>query len=327
MFHPALHGHRLKCTTILIIAIVAFTGLLVLEEAKGSQRAHAPAPAAAIASASAERTEAARTLRYWTPQRMETARPLELVLDRKGEPSLRFGRPAPVAGASFLTVGTPTVPPYSFNGRIFIKVGNKRGYCSGTAINSPSRQLVLTAGHCVNAGSEFHGNLWFRSVLFVPAYTAGRAPLGAFPAKASKVFAAPQWTNRDNSDFDVGAFLTHSNNRGVNVADAVGGGATIALDQPRHQRFFSFGYPGNVKRLQGCNSRYIGDDSLSFLLPGPPTLGIGCQWAPGASGGGWLINEGTEINGLNSYQHIDNPSRTYSPYFSQETVGKLVEGF
>jgi hypothetical protein len=326
MFHPAAHGHRLKLTTVLVLTIIAFAIVLVVEEAEGSQRAHAPA--AALAGASAERAEAARVRRYWTPRRMETARPLELVVDREGKPGLRFGRPAPpVAGASFLTVGTPTVPPYSFNGRIFIKLGNKRGYCSGTAINSPSRQLVLTAGHCVNAGSEFRGNLWFRKVLFVPAYTAGKAPLGAFPAKPSKVFAAPQWTNRDNSDFDVGAFLAYPNNRGMNVADAVGGGAAIALNLSRRQRFASFGYPGNVKRLQGCSSSYIGDDRLSFPLPGPPTMGIGCQWAPGASGGGWLINEGTEINGLNSYQHIGNPSRTYSPYFSQETVGKLVEGF
>ncbi len=322
--HPHAGVRSVSFKLLLICLVIAAVILGVLEKASGAERAYAPAPA--IASASVDRAEAARTLRYWTPERMESARPLELVLDRKGEPSLRFGRPAPLAGASFLTVGTPEAPPYSVNGRIFIKVGNRRGYCSGTAIDSPTRQLVLTAGHCVNAGAEFRGNLWFRKTLFVPAYTAGKAPFGAFPAKRSKIFAAPQWTNRSNSDFDVGAFLTQPNNRGINVADAVGGGAAIALDLPRNQRFASFGYPGNVKRMQDCNSAYVGDDRLSFPLPGPPTLGIGCQWAPGASGGAWLIADGTQINGLNSYQHIDNRSRTYSPYFSQETVGKLVEG-
>ena len=311
-------------TLVGICLVIGLVFLIVVAIAEGSPRAHAPAPV--LASASAERAEAAQTLRYWTPERMESARPLELVVDRQGDPSLRFGRPAPLASASFLTVRTPEVPPYSSNGRIFIKIGNKRGYCSGTAINSPSRQLVLTAGHCVNAGAEYRGNLWFRNILFVPAYTAGKAPFGAFPANRGKVFAPTQWTNRNNPDFDVGAFLTHPNNRGINVADAVGGGATIALGLSRKQRFASFGYPGNVKYLQGCNSPYVGDDRLSFPLPGPPTLGIGCHWAPGASGGGWLINDGTEINGLNSYLHVNNPSRTYSPYFSQETVGKLVAG-
>jgi hypothetical protein len=112
----------------------------------------------------------------------------------------------------------------------------------------------------------------------------------------------------------------------VNVADGVGDGATIALDRSRQQRFRTFGYPGNVKRMQGCSSPYAGDDSLSFPLAGPPTMGIRCHWAPGASGGGWLINEGTEINGLTSYLHLSNRSHTYGPYFSQETVGKLVRG-
>jgi hypothetical protein len=319
--YPQFAGAREPSIRVLfIIAVIAFALLGLVELASGAERVRAPAPAVA------ERAEANRTLRYWTPQRMASAQPLKLVVDGKGEPNLRFGHPAPLASASFLTVGTPKLPPYSFNGRVFVQVGDKRGYCSGTAINSPSRQLVLTAGHCVNAGTEFAGNLWFRKILFVPAYTGGKAPFGAFPAKPSRVFAAPQWTNRSNSDFDVGAFVTYPNKRGLNVADAVGGGATVALNLARQQRFTSFGYPGNTKRLQSCNSPYIGDDRLSFPLPGPPTLGIGCQWAPGASGGAWLINEGTEINGLNSYQLLSNPSRTYSPYFSQETVGKLVEG-
>ncbi|HKF82162.1 MAG TPA: hypothetical protein VKB23_04285 [Solirubrobacterales bacterium] len=270
--------------------------------------------------------EADRVRAYWTPQRMASARPLDLVLDRRGEPRLHLGRPAPLAGASFLTIATPTTPPFSVNGRVFIRIGNLRGYCSGTAIDSPTRQLVLTAGHCVNAGAENHGNLWYRDLLFVPAYTAGQAPLGAFPARRNKVFAPPQWRRHSNPDFDLGAFLTEPNNRGIELADAVGGGAAIALDLPRPQRFASFGYPGNVKRMQGCNSGYAGDDRLTAPLPGPPTLGIGCQWAPGASGGGWLIEGGTRINGLNAYLNLDERSRTYGPYFSRETVGKLVAG-
>lgn len=308
LHQPGSRG--LSTTTILILVLIAFAIITVAEAAAGSSG----------------RSEAERVRRYWTPARMAGARPLDLVLDRDGRPHLRFGRPSPTAGASFLAVATPQAPPYSVNGRIFIRVGNKRGYCSGTAIDSPTRQLVLTAGHCVNAGAEFHGNLWYRDLLFVPAYTAGRAPFGAFAARRNKVFALPQWRNHDNSDFDVGAFLTHPNNRGTNLADAVGGGATIALDLPRDQRFATFGYPGNVKRMQSCNARYLGDDPLSLPFAGPPTLGVGCRWAPGASGGGWLIEGGTRINGLNAYLHLDDRSRTYGPYFSRETVGKLVAG-
>jgi hypothetical protein len=296
----------------------------------GIRRAAAALLALALGSTllptAASAGEADRIRAYWTPQRMASARPLELVLDRRGEPRLHLGRPAPLAAASFLTIATPTTPPYSVNGRIFIRIGNQRGYCSGTAIDSPTRQLVLTAGHCVNAGAENHGNLWYRDLLFVPAYSAGKAPLGAFPARRNKIFAPQQWRNHSNPDFDLGAFLTDPNNRGIDLADAVGGGAAIALDLPRNQRFASFGYPGNVKQMQGCTSGYAGDDRLTSPLPGPPTLGIGCHWAPGASGGGWLIEGGTQINGLNAYLNLDERSRTYGPYFSRENVGKLVAG-
>lgn len=279
----------------------------------------------AEAAAGSEGSHADRVRRYWTPQRMESARPLDLVLGPHRQPRLRLGRPATLAGASFVNAPTPTVPPYSFNGRLFIRIGNQRGYCSATAIDSPTRQLVLTAGHCVNAGAKYHGNLWFRDLLFVPAYTAGRAPFGAFPARRKKVFSPPQWTNRDNPDFDLGAFLVMPNKRGTDVADAVGGGAAIALDLPRNQRFASFGYPGNFKRMQTCTAGYGGNDSLTRRLPGPPTLAIGCRWAPGASGGGWLVEDG-RINGLNSYLNFADRFRTYGPYFTRETVGKLVEG-
>lgn len=309
----------------LCVALVVAGALLALAAAADAAP-RAQAPTRAIAGASAKRSEAARIRRYWTPQRMASARPLALVLDRGNTPRLRFGTPAPAASASFLAVKSPEDPPNSVNGRIFVRVRDRRGYCSGTAIDSPTRQLVLTAGHCVNAGAEFRGNLWYRDLLFVPAYTAGKAPFGAFAARRSKIFAAPQWTRHSNSNFDVGAFLTLPNDRGMNVADAVGGGAAIALGMARNQRYSSFGYPGNVQRMQGCTSSYAGDDRSTFRFPGPPTLGIGCHWAPGASGGGWLIEDGTKINGLNSYLHLGDRSRTYGPYFSQETVGKLVAG-
>lgn len=294
------------------------------------------APAALAGPSAAERglspAEAraeARVLGYWTPARMRSARSLDLVVDGKGNAQTRPGASEASGGASasFLTIPTPEVPPYSVNGRIFIRRGNLRGFCSGTAINSPTRKLVLTAGHCVNSGPEDgHAAIWSNFMEFVPAYTGGVAPFGAFVAQRRAIRAPKQWTKTGNPDFDLGVMLVNPNAEGVNVADAVGGGATIVTGLSRKQEFQTFGYPGEVKRMQGCRSPYIGDDSLTYPFPGPPTLGIRCHWAPGASGGGWLIAEGTQINGVNSYLHLNNKSQTYGPYFSQETVGKLVAG-
>jgi hypothetical protein len=310
--------------------LAALVALLAIAAACPGAAAAAPAHPGGGAVSVTQARQAARVARYWTPARMRSARPLDLVVDGGGKARLRVGAPAkmPTASASFLSVSTPDVPPYSFNGRIFIRRGKLAGYCSGTAINSPTRQLVLTAGHCVNSGrEEGRRSVWSNYLEFVPAYNGGVAPFGAFVARRGAVRAPRQWTNHGNPDFDMGAFLTLPNSEGVNVADAVGGGATIVTDLSRHQTFQSFGYPGETKYMQKCVSPYIGDDLLSNPFPGPPTLGIRCHWAPGASGGGWLIGDGTQINGVNTYLHLNNKSRTFGPYFSAETVGKLVQGF
>lgn len=272
----------------------------------------------------------ARVERFWTPQRMAEAVPLDYASDGSGTPFLHPGRPEASGGASasYAPVATPETPPYSVEGRIFVKQGSLQGYCSGTAINSASRQLVLTAGHCVNSGPRRDGPALASTFLeFVPAYDNGVAPFGAFVSQRQTIRALPQWIKTGNPNFDVGAFLTYPNAEGVNVADAVGGGATIALDRTRHQTFRTFGYPGKKARMEGCESPYAGDDASTYPLPGPPTMAVRCRWAPGASGGGWLIGDGTEINGINTYLLLNDKSHTFGPYFTQETVGKLVRGY
>jgi V8-like Glu-specific endopeptidase len=261
--------------------------------------------------------EAARAARYWTPARMRSAPPLDA--PRGGES---------LANVSFAQVPDPTVPPHSVNGRLFIRQGGKTGFCSATAVNTPSRRLVLTAAHCVNSGPFRRpgDGIWSSLLEFVPAYSGETAPFGAFIAHRKQVFAPRQWVQFGNPNFDVGAVLTGPNAAGVNVADAVGGGATLALDRPRQEVFQTFGYPGTIRWMQGCESPYVGDDALTYRVPGPPTIAIGCHWAPGASGGGWLIEGGTTIDGLTSYGKRGDPLHTFGPYFSSRNVGRLVAG-
>lgn len=328
-WRPHRADRRLAGPLAILLALAA-VALSCPGGALAGARTHPPLAAATASTAgpSTVGAEAARVLRFWTPERMRKARPLGLVREPGGRAKLRLGTAAlDGASASFLAISNPNVFPYAVNGRIFIRRGKLEGYCSGTAINSATRRLVLTAGHCLNSGREGgKASVWSDYLQFVPAYHGGLAPFGSFVARRGAMFAPPQWTNHGNPDFDLGAFLTLPNGEGAQVADAVGGGATIATNLSRHQNFQTFGYPGQATRLQGCQSPYVGDDLLSNRFPGPPTLGIRCHWAPGASGGGWLIGDGSEINGINTYLHLDNQSHTFGPYFSQETVGKLVRG-
>lgn len=292
--------------TFIALALLAVL-LVTVAGAAASPRLH---PAAS------NQGEIARTESYWTAARMRSTPPL----DGSGS-SLE-------ALASFAPVAEPTIAPNTVNGRLFVRQGGQQGFCSATAINTPSRRLILTAGHCVNSGpvGRRGGSFWSNYLEFVPSYTNGTAPFGAFIAHRRSVFALRQWVKFGNPNFDVGAVVVTPNAEGVNVADAVGGGVEIATDLSRRQLFRTFGYPGESRVMQGCQSPYVGDDVLTYRIPGPPTLTIRCHWAPGASGGGWLINEGTMINGLTSYGKETDRRHTFGPYFSRRNVGRLIAG-
>lgn len=283
--------------------------LLLPAAAAGSARLH---PATEAGESGAERVAS-----YWTPERMRSTPPLDAAADNPL-----------TALASFAPVAEPGVLPYAVNGRLFVRQGKKRGFCSATAIDSPSRRLVLTAAHCVNSGPQGRRgrSAWSHFLEFVPAYANGTAPFGAFVAHRKSVFALRQWVRFGNPNFDVGAILTAPNAEGVNLADAVGGGAAIVTDISRRQDFQTFGYPGESRAMQGCESPYVGDDALTYRIPGPPTIAIRCHWAPGASGGGWLIEGGTAIDGLTSYGKQTDKVHTFGPYFSRRNVGRLTAG-
>jgi hypothetical protein len=281
---------------------------------------------ALLAFAAAANATARQVERFWTPARMAAARPLEMTVGPAGRADVHFGRRPLLATAGYSLVATPEAPPYSWNGRLFVVQNGEEGFCSATAIESPSRSLVLTAGHCVNTGPE-HGKpgKWSTELEFVPGFNLGAAPYGTF-ALEGKPRALPGWTKEGNPDFDLGAFLVAPNAEGVPLTEAVPGGATIVTDLGRKQRFETFGYPGVTDQMRHCVSGSAGQDPVTFGLPGPSTVGVHCRWAPGASGGGWLIDGGQEIDGLNAYVEISARHRTFGPYFSAGTVGRLVAG-
>ncbi len=267
-----------------VLAVLALTLLALAASAR-------PAAAARPSSPTPHQVE-----QFWTPARMEAARPLEMTVGRKGRPDVHLGPLPHGARASYSVVEAPEVPPAAWNGRLFVVQDGEEGSCSATAIDSPSRSLVLTAGHCVNTGPE-HGRpgIWSSYLEFVPG-------------------------------FNLGAFLVAPNAEGVGLEDALGGGARIVTDLGHKQTFESFGYPGGTERMRGCVSGYAGQDPATITLAGPPTVGIRCRWAPGASGGGWLIEGGQAIDGITTYLRTDEKALSFGPYFSATTVGRLVAG-
>ena len=77
-----------------------------------------------------------------------------------------------MAGASSIRVGDFSGAGVRTNGRILGFDPREGDYsCSGTALATPSRSIVLTAGHCV----QERGSIG-RELTFIPAYDHGSGP-------------------------------------------------------------------------------------------------------------------------------------------------------
>jgi hypothetical protein len=177
--------------------------------------------------------------RYWTPARMRSAEPAELV---SPVPARAWDRgalggaaeTAPRGSSLHQEVRETRKFPYRTHGKVFFTLGVTDYACSGTAVRSPSRSLVWTAGHCVSdpglVGPEFATN-WE----FVPGYSEGRKPFGEWPA--NRLATTPQWGGNGgplsggDTAFDFGAAVV-AKHAGRRLQDAVGA-RRIAFNQAR----------------------------------------------------------------------------------------------
>jgi V8-like Glu-specific endopeptidase len=188
--------------------------------------------------------------------------------------------------------------------------------CSGTALNTPSHSIVLTAGHCVLEQGRVG-----RELVFIPAYDHGLRPYGTFPVEVA--YLMPQWRRAENPDFDVAALQVAPNELGV-LTDVVGSRGYVT-GRSRRSLFQIFGYPAAAldgEELRSCRARGLGSDLLTFHYSGPPTMPTVCDMAGGSSGGAWIV-EGRYIAGITSYGYTGSANKVYSPYFG-EAVGRFL---
>jgi V8-like Glu-specific endopeptidase len=230
-------------------------------------------------------------------------------------PAPRFRR-GHRAGASSIRVLNSSEGGARTNGKILGVDPVTGAYsCSGTALNTPSRSIVLTAGHCViESGSEG------RRIAFVPAYDHGSRPFGTFVAEA--VYVMPQWRRNENPDFDVAALRVKPNALGA-LTDVVGGRG-FATSKSRLAAFQIFGYPAGWaggEELRSCRAHGLGVDRRTDVFGGLPTMPASCDMAAGSSGGAWLF-DGELVSGVTSYSYQGRPTQLFSPYF-----GPAVGGF
>lgn len=268
-------------------------------------------PAAGATVVARSQGSAAATARYWTPERMANARPLTLVRRASG-PVLKRA-PVPPPFDSF-QVPDPAMAPLSAHGKVF---GFLRGFggfeCSATVVNSASRSVVMTAGHCVY---EPRTGATATRLAFVPAYADRARPFGRWTAKSSRTTS--QWMH-DNYDFDY-ATLTLRPLNGALIEDVVGG-RPLVPDTPREQLYNAYGYPANFADAQlewTCRGGYAGDDPRP-IPGGPAPIGMACDMKEGASGGGWIDDLGQLVS-VTSFGYPKRKGFLYGPYLTPKAA-------
>jgi V8-like Glu-specific endopeptidase len=251
---------------------------------------------------------------FWTPARMRSAQPLDLIkVAPNALKTVARGLPVqiqsiPNGGAAWTGGGAVTKTA----GRVFFTFQGRTASCSGDAVTSANKSTIVTAGHCVKLEGAFHTN-W----VFVPGYNNGNAPFGTWTARALK--ATPQWVATEDINYDVGAAVVNQLN-GQSLTDVVGAQG-IAFNQARGQNMYAFGYPAAAPydgtKLIYCSGRVFND----FLLS--QDIGMTCNQTGGASGGPWFLsfNEGTATgiqNSVNSFKYNFISTWMFGPYFGAD---------
>jgi V8-like Glu-specific endopeptidase len=208
---------------------------------------------------------------------------------------------APAADAQAVSFGgTPAV------GALFTTAGGRlQGhFCSASVVDSPGRDLLVTAAHCVTeAGGA--------ATVFVPGYNDGRMPYGIW--RVTRVFLDRNWLSSFDPDDDV-AFLVVAG-PGRKKIQNVTGGEVLGLGRPAGQMVSVIGYPeaANVPILCDNQAREFTPTQLEFDCGG---------YTDGTSGAPLLEHVspstglGTVIGVIGGYeQGGDTPSVSYAARF------------
>jgi V8-like Glu-specific endopeptidase len=234
----------------------------------------------AVDSASA----AKKVADYWTPERMRHATPVPAKtpgMETKALPARPTGPQGSTPPAKPLASGTisPMINESAVAGKVFFhKPSGGDWVCSASALNSDSKQLVITAGHCVHEGA---GGNWVQNWTFVPRYRSGARPFGTFAAKQFRTFNS--WISSSDLSRDVGMVTTWplNGNKLVNVT----GGHGLNWNWGNSVAITILAYPANANNgeiQQWCQG--------TTSDGGGGTIKIQCNFNGGSSGGGWLMN-------------------------------------
>jgi hypothetical protein len=317
-----MRRHTLLGTAAATAAAVALAGSPVAGAAPAGHPA-SRSGGVEVHPAATGRAEHRRIVEYWTAARMRNATPADQVIAGRSTSSagdrVATGTPTAVAPRAkpgtaqdgtggYYTGGGAVVDT---TGKVFFTLGGTNYVCSGSATSSANRDVVLTAGHCVNEGPGAYATNW----AFVPAYDDGVRPHGTFTARS--LVTTSQWADSGDFDYDV-AFAVMNTLGGQHLTDVVGGQG-IGFNQPRGDLTYAFGYPA-AHPYDGTDIAYCYDTVFQDTYYGSQDQGMDCNMTGGSSGGPWLADFSTTagvglLSSVNSFGYRGVRDVMWGPYF------------
>lgn len=165
-------------------------------------------------------------------------------------------------------------------GKVFFTYKGKNYVCSGAAINSSTKNVVSTAGHCVHGGK---GEGWHANITFAPGYYNGLSDSGLWNWKTAHTFKG--WTDSSDSSRDQAFFTVHPRN-GRTLVDTVGGNGLS----------YNYSHSQTGVRIWGWPAEHPYDGTTPYYCDGNTKkwhfwsndMVMPCGMTGGASGGPWL---------------------------------------
>lgn len=237
------------------------------------------------------RWTAAAAAKFWTAHRMREAKPFpdgrSLTADEApGTSTPNAQGTARTGPGSSHFGGLPMI------GRMYMQTGSGAYFCTAGVVNSPQHDIVLTAGHCMDAragGGSF---------AFVPQWTAATPqPHGVFPVATDSEGRGRVWIDGRYYDrgrvrgapWDTAFVQVGARSDGKQVQDVVGGNTLATGRGAVFPSVRLIGYPGADSQPLTC------DNQTTLYTPTDGTPGsylrIACDdFRGGTSGSPFLAN-------------------------------------
>jgi len=180
--------------------------------------------------------------------------------------------------------------------------------CTASVVDSPGRDLLITAAHCIHGGKDG----WYTpDIRFVPGYDNGQRPYGTWTPR--RMLVDPRWITSADPDLDVG-FIVLKPLNGKKIQDVLGGD-TIGINQGFTHLVRVSGYPEGSEQPVTClnwTSQQAGYQAR-FDCAGMPSGTSGSPWVTGYNPD---TGTGTIVGVIGGYQLGGDTSWvSYSPYF------------